>query len=80
LLGPYWDQQAIERVAKIRQHLLAAQSRQNSNAYSKMSNVEFHIGEDVFLRVPPTKGVIRFNIKGKLSPRYIEPFMILAQV
>ena len=33
----------------------------------------------VYLRVSPTKGVKRFGIKGKLSPRYIGPFRILSQ-
>jgi hypothetical protein len=80
VLGPDWVQQATERVAEIRQHMLAAQSRQKSYADSKRSNVEFQVGEEVLLRVSPTKGVIRFNIKGKLSPRYIGPFMIVARV
>jgi hypothetical protein len=60
--------------------MLAAQSRQKSYADPKRSNVEFQVGEEVLLRVSPTKGVIRFNIKGKLSPRYIGPFMIVARV
>lgn len=80
VLGPDWVQQATERVAEIRQNMLAAQSRQKSYADSKRSNVEFQVGEEVLLRVSPTKGVIRFNIKGKLSPRYIGPFMIVERV
>ena len=42
--------------------------------------MEFQVGEHVFLKVSPTKGVKRFGIKGKLSPRYIGPFEILAKV
>jgi hypothetical protein len=80
VLGPDWVQQTTERVAEIKQHTLAAQSRQKSYADSKRSNVEFQVGEEVLLRVSPTKGVIRFNIKGKLSPRYIGPFVIVARV
>ena len=34
----------------------------------------------MFLKVSPTKGVRRFGIKGKLSPRYIGPFEILDRV
>ena len=33
----------------------------------------------VYLKVSPTKGVKRFGVKGKLSPRYIGPFRILSQ-
>ena len=32
------------------------------------------------LKVSPWKGVIRFGKRGKLSPRYIGPFKILAKV
>jgi hypothetical protein len=31
----------------------------------------------VYLKVSPMKGVKRFGMKGKLSPRYIGPFLIL---
>ncbi|XP_043705227.1 uncharacterized protein LOC122655042 [Telopea speciosissima] len=38
------------------------------------------VGEKVFLRVSPTKGIIRFSKKGKLSPRYIGPYEILKRI
>ena len=34
----------------------------------------------MFLKVSPWKGVIRFGTKGKLSPRYIGPYLIVARV
>jgi hypothetical protein len=34
----------------------------------------------VYLHVSPTQGVKRFGIKGKLAPRYIGPFSILARL
>jgi len=34
----------------------------------------------VFLRISPTKEVIRFGAREKLSPRYISPFEILERV
>jgi hypothetical protein len=37
------------------------------------------IGEKAYLRVTPLKGVHRFGIKGKLAPRYVGPFPILAK-
>jgi hypothetical protein len=80
VLGPDWVQQTADRVAEIREHMLAAQSRQKSYADPKRRSVEFQVGDEVLLRVWPTKGVVRFNIKGKLSPRYIGPFKILARV
>ena len=35
--------------------------------------------EMVYLRVSRIKGVKRFGVKGKLSPRYIGPFRILSR-
>jgi len=42
--------------------------------------LEFQIGDKVFLRVAPWKGIIRFGMKGKLTPRYISPFEVIAMV
>ena len=36
-------------------------------------------GEQAYLRVTPMRGTHRFGIKGKLAPRYIGPFRILAR-
>ena len=55
-------------------------SRQKSYADSKRKDVEFQVGDYVFLKVSPMKGVMRFGKKGKLAPRYIGPFEILERV
>jgi hypothetical protein len=39
--------------------------------------LEFEVGDHVYLRVSPMRGVKRFGVKGKLAPRYIGPFPIL---
>jgi hypothetical protein len=39
--------------------------------------LQFQIGDFVYLRVSPTRGIQRFGVKGKFSPRYIGPFEIL---
>jgi hypothetical protein len=39
--------------------------------------LEFEVGDHVYLRVSPMKGVKRFGEKGKLAPRYIGLFPIL---
>ena len=38
------------------------------------------MGDHVFLKVMPKRGVVRFGKRGKLSPRYIGPFEILDRV
>ncbi|GKV13749.1 hypothetical protein SLEP1_g24732 [Rubroshorea leprosula] len=80
LLGPELIQQATEKVHLIREHLRVAQSRQKSYADNRRRDLEFAVGEKVFLKVSPTKGVVRFGIRGKLSPRFIGPFEILERV
>ena len=40
----------------------------------------FEVGDHVFLKVMPKRGVVRFGKRGKLSPRFIGPFEILERV
>jgi len=43
----------------------------------KRRPLEFKTGEHVFLKISPSKGVIRFGVREKLSPKYVGPFEIL---
>jgi hypothetical protein len=38
------------------------------------------VGDEVLLKVSPTKGIVLFGIKEKLSPIYIGPYLIIARV
>ena len=40
----------------------------------------FEVGDMVFLRISPWKGVLRFGRRGKLSPRYIGPYRIVERI
>ena len=42
--------------------------------------LEFEVGDHVFLKVMPKRGVVRFGKRGKLSPRFIGPFEILERI
>ena len=64
----------------IRQRLLTAQSRQKSYADRRRRPLEFEVGDHVFFKVMPKRGVVRFGKRGKLSPRFIGPFEILERV
>jgi hypothetical protein len=80
LVGPDWVQQTHDKVREIRQNLLAAQSRQKSYADVRRRDLEIAVGDEVLLKVSPTKGIIRFGTRGKLNPRYIGPYLITARV
>ncbi|CAM8900020.1 unnamed protein product [Rhodiola kirilowii] len=80
LLRPDLIRDATDKVRLIKDKLLAAQSRQKSYADLKRRELEFKVGDHVFLRVSPMKGAMRFGKKGKLSPRYIGLFEILDRV
>ena len=42
--------------------------------------VKFEVGDHVFLKVMPKKGVVIFGKRGKLLSRFIGPFEILERV
>ncbi|GMJ03683.1 hypothetical protein HRI_004037500 [Hibiscus trionum] len=69
-----------DKVKLICDRLKAASDRQKSYADLKRKEVEFLVGEKVFLKVSPWKKVMRFGRKGKLSPRYIGPYEIVKRV
>ena len=80
LEGPEIVQDTMDKVKLIKSRLKAAQDRQKSYADQHRREMEYKVGEKVFLRVSPWKGVIRFSQKGKLSPRYIGPYEILGRI
>ena len=69
-----------EKVSLTRQRLLTAQSRQKSYADVRRRPLKFKVGDHVFLKVMPKRGVVKFGKRGKLSPRFIGPFEILESV
>ncbi|XP_071729181.1 uncharacterized protein [Rutidosis leptorrhynchoides] len=74
--GPEIVQQTAEKVAIAREKLKAARDRQKMYADPRRRPMTFIVGERVYLKVSPWKGVIRFGKRGKLAPRYIGPFRI----
>jgi hypothetical protein len=63
-------------VGAIRENLRAAQMRQKSYHDKAKAPREFEVGNYVYLKVSPTKGVQRVGVKGKLDPRYIGPYEV----
>ena len=78
LFGPEIIKEAERQVQVVRENLKVTQSRQKSYANTRRRELTFE-GEFVYLKVSPIRGLCRFKVKGKLSPRYIGPFKILAR-
>jgi hypothetical protein len=77
VFGPEILQEAEKQVQIIRVNLKTTQSRQKIYAYSRRRELIFEVGDFVYLKVSQMRGLKRFKVKGKLSPRYIGPFKIL---
>ena len=58
--------EAEEQVRIIQQHMKAAQSRQKNYADKRRRPLTFEVGDYVYLKVSPMKGVQRFGEKGSL--------------
>ncbi|KAD6454510.1 hypothetical protein E3N88_09216 [Mikania micrantha] len=80
LTGPELVHETTEKIVQIRNRMAAARDRQKSYADKRRKPLEFQVGDRVLLKVSPWKGVIRFEKRGKLNPRYIGPFGITKRI
>ncbi|KAK8946881.1 hypothetical protein KSP39_PZI007254 [Platanthera zijinensis] len=64
----------------IRERLMVAQDRQDKYYNAKHRNVEFTVGDWVYLKIKPFKGVSRIRRLKKLSPRYLGPFEVVERI
>uniref|UniRef100_A0A6V7QUQ8 Uncharacterized protein n=1 Tax=Ananas comosus var. bracteatus TaxID=296719 RepID=A0A6V7QUQ8_ANACO len=62
-LGPDVLQEAEDKVRIAWERLLTAQSRQRSYVDRRRRDLEFQIGDHVFFKVSPIKGIRRFGIR-----------------
>lgn len=58
----------------------AAQDRQKSCADIRRKELQFVVGDKIYLKVSFIKGAVRFGSTGKLKPKYIGSFDIIAQI
>ena len=77
VIGPDIMKDTEEKVQVIRKRLKVVSDRQKSYADLKMRDIEYEVGDKVFLKVSPWRKILRFGQKGKLSPRFIGPYEIL---
>jgi hypothetical protein len=70
-------EEAEATARRIQDNLKATKSRQQTYENKRHRPLEFKVGDLVYLRVSPMKGMKRFGVKEKLAPCYIGPFPIL---
>jgi hypothetical protein len=79
IFGTDLVEEAEVTIHRIQDNLRAAKSCQETYANKRRRPLEFDVGDHVYLRVLPMKGVKRFGVKGKLVPHYFGPFPILGK-
>ena len=77
LTGSVIVQVTTDKINQIRERMKTAQDRQAMYANKRRKPTEFQVSDNVMLKVSPWKGIVRFRKRGKLSPRYIGPFVSL---
>jgi hypothetical protein len=61
----------------VRENMRVAQLRQKSYTDHRRRELSFEVGDFVYLKVSPMRGLHRFKVRGKLTPSFIGPFKIL---
>jgi hypothetical protein len=80
VFGPDILQKAEKQVHMVREDLRVAQSRQKSYADHRRRVLIFDVGDFVYLKVSPMRGLHCFKVRGKLAPRINRSFKILEEV
>jgi hypothetical protein len=77
VFGPDILQEVKKQVRMVRENLRVAQSRQKSYVGHRRRELIFEVGDFMYLKVSPMRGLHHFKVQGKLAPRFIGPFKIL---
>lgn len=75
ILGPGIIRDTFEKVELIRRRIKAAQDRSKSYADKRRIELEFVVGDLVFVKLSPLKNVLRFGISRKLAPCFVGHFL-----
>jgi hypothetical protein len=77
VFGPDILQEAEKQLRMVMENLRVTQSRQKSYVDHRRRELSFEVGDFVYLKVSPMRGLHHFKVRGKLEPRCIGPFKIL---
>jgi hypothetical protein len=78
--SPDFIKAAEEKIAEIWENLRIAQSCQKSYIDKRRQELEFDVGDHVYLKVSPIRGMHRFHVREKLALRYIGPYHVLKKI
>ena len=70
----------LERMLIYPNAIKGGQSQQKSYADNWCRDLTFEINDFVYLKVSPLRGTCRFGVWGKLAPRYVGPYRVLARM
>jgi hypothetical protein len=77
VFGPEVLKDTERQVLMIGENLKVAQSHQKSYADKWRRDLSFEVGDFVYMKISPMRGIKSFKVKGKLTPRYVSPLQIL---
>jgi hypothetical protein len=77
IFGPEVLKDVERQVQMTRENLRIAQSRPKSYNDKRRRDLSLEVGNFVYPKVLPIRGTRRFKVKGKLAPRYVNPFRVL---
>jgi hypothetical protein len=77
VIGPIILHEAKKQARMVRENLRVVQSRQKSYVDHRRRDLSFEVGDFMYLKVSPMRGLRCFKVQGKLAPRFIGPFKIL---
>ncbi|GJU25289.1 putative reverse transcriptase domain-containing protein [Tanacetum coccineum] len=80
LTGPAIIHETTKKIIQIKSKIQAARDRQKSYANIRRKPMVFQVGDRVMLKFSPWKGVVHFGKRGKLNPRYVDPFKVIERV
>ena len=80
VIGPDIVKDIEVKVQVIGKRLKATNDQQKSYADLKRKDIEYEVGDKVFLKVSSWRKILRFSQKGKLSLRFIGPYEVLERI
>ena len=80
MIGPEIVEETTEKIKFIQDKMKTSQDRQKHYADKRRKELEFEVGDIVYLKMITFKGRVRISGRRKLDPRYLGPFRIIERV